>query len=254
MSNLPNDGSNAKWHHTENLHFTGLIPALYDPELDSDSFRIHCIIYGMINSYGYCNPSNAWISDRIQKSERVVSRCITSLKKAGYIQTRIEATANGSIRKIYRGKKAMPGQSARLLPNQPSTEPPKAEGLFSEEPKRKEVTEPIIEEDSFIKAARIIYKLAYPTRQEWETFEMNSPKENRRTVVQLREELQRYAERFVELEVIKMGESEAAALANISKMSHGRVWANYRRTWLTKPYRMEKKNEKPSHLPYQKMQ
>ena len=291
MSNINPDGLPFKLHPSETLHFTGLIPALYDPELDSDSFRIHCMIYGMMNTGGFCSPSNEWIAERLGKSERVVTRCIQKLRKAGYIQTRIEPTANGSVRRIYRGPAALAGHKSAKLNAKPKPSDSFEEGLFSQDEKRRKesaaekiarakekaeaekaaaelaaqkVTPPPVlpapaeapgEEDVYLTAARIVYRKAYPTRAEWEQFMMNSAANLKRSREQLEDELQRFAQRYTEEMIEKHGEDESVALSVIKKMSHSRLWSNFRRRWLMRPYKKETmKAAVPNSRAYQPFQ
>lgn len=62
----------------------------YDKELSANAKLIACIIANFCDKYGTCTVTNRHLGDVLGKSERSLSRLISELNDAGYIQVKVD--------------------------------------------------------------------------------------------------------------------------------------------------------------------
>lgn len=60
-------------------------------------------ILGLSDKYGYCNASNEWLGNQVDKSAKSVSRIVSELQSYGLIEVHLEKKGirSGADRKIY---------------------------------------------------------------------------------------------------------------------------------------------------------
>ena len=65
-------------------------PLFYDKDLSDQSKLLACVIANFCNKYGTCTVTNKNLGEVLGKSERSVSRLVSELSDAGYIQVIVD--------------------------------------------------------------------------------------------------------------------------------------------------------------------
>lgn len=65
-------------------------PLFYDKDLSDQAKLLACVIANFCNKYGACTVTNKNLGEVMGKSERTVSRLVSELSDAGYIQVKVD--------------------------------------------------------------------------------------------------------------------------------------------------------------------
>lgn len=77
-----------------------------DPAIPSTALRVYAVVRGFCYVNGKCAASNAYIADQLSNadksvSERTVSRMISALCKAGYLEEHCQNVSGKTMRSIW---------------------------------------------------------------------------------------------------------------------------------------------------------
>lgn len=91
----------------EHPSYYGILPASvrYSDEITQFQKILYCEISALTNQHGYCFASNAYFAELYNCQSETISRGISALQKAGFIQVDIDKSG-GNQRKIYLSEQA----------------------------------------------------------------------------------------------------------------------------------------------------
>lgn len=73
----------------------------YDKTISDKAKLIYSELTALANTQGYAYPSNYFLAELYEVTERTIERIINELSSAKYIEIEIEKSKNGTLRKIY---------------------------------------------------------------------------------------------------------------------------------------------------------